>query len=220
MLTQAVHTWSIPVWTVFFMKKLIKFTAFCMAASCLVWFGTVLADRQSLNEDLIRLHVVGASDRAEDQTLKLKVRDALTDYLREAMEELPDAEAAEEYLRERLDTLRDLANSVLAAAGSGARATVTLRQEAFPTRDYDTFSLPAGVYKSLRVTIGEGAGRNWWCVVFPGLCVPAASDGFETAAAGAGFGTPLTGALRQEPKYEVRFFLLDVLGRVQNWLFK
>jgi stage II sporulation protein R len=88
--------------------------------------------------------------------------------------------------------------------------------EEFSKRVYDTFSLPAGLYESLRIIIGEGEGKNWWCVVFPELCLPATSEGFEETASCAGFPDALTAALEGEEGYEIRFFLLDVLGRLEN----
>lgn len=201
------------------MRRIAKFLGTILLLAALVWFGTVLADRQTLNNDLIRLHVVAASDSAEDQQVKLQVRDALVEHLQTAMQSLPDARRAKAYLQERLSELETLANGVLAAAGVADRAKVTLTKEAFSTRDYDTFSLPAGVYESLRVTIGEGEGKNWWCVVFPSLCLPAAGEGFADAAAGAGFDASLTGALRQEDGYAIRFFFLDCLGWLQNLVY-
>ncbi len=92
-----------------------------------------------------------------------------------------------------------------------------MAREAFPAREYDTFALPAGCYDALRITVGEGQGQNWWCVVFPRLCLPTVSEDFEVEAVGAGFSDTLTGALTGE--YEVRFFLLELLGRLENFLF-
>ena len=191
-----------------------------MLLAALAWFGTVLADRQSLNENVIRLHVVAASDSEEDQQIKLQVRDALIETLQPGMDGLADADAAKEYLMSRLEDLEETANRILTEAGSEDQATVTLAKEAFSTRDYDTFSLPAGVYESLRVTIGQGEGKNWWCVVFPSLCLPATSEGFEDAAAGAGFQDGLTNTLQQEDGYEIRFFFLDCLGWLENLFHK
>ena len=94
---------------------------------------------------------------------------------------------------------------------------MTLQKEVFDTRVYDTFTLPAGVYEALRITIGSGEGKNWWCVVFPTLCVPATSEGFEDVAAGAGFPESLTKSL--EGEYEIRFYLLDLLGKLEGYLF-
>ena len=104
--------------------------------------------------------------------------------------------------------------------GFDGEAAVSLCKEAFDTRYYETFTLPAGVYEALRITIGEGNGKNWWCVVFPSLCVPATSSGFEDAAVGAGFSDTLSGAVTGEEDYEVRFYLLDTLGRLENILFE
>ena len=108
---------------------------------------------------------------------------------------------------------------MLEEAGYDGEAVVTLCKEAFDTRYYDTFTLPAGVYEALRITIGEGAGKNWWCVVFPTFCVPAAGEGFEDVAVDAGFSDALSGALTGEKPYELRFFFLDKLGELENRLF-
>ena len=142
------------------MKKLIKCVFACALLAAFVWCGTIIADRQRLNEELIRLHVVANSDSAEDQELKLQVRDAVITSLRQALADVQDTEQAKEYLQENLPKLQELANRTLDAAGSAQRAVVTLCREGFPTRRYDTFSLPAGIYEALRVTIGDGAGKN------------------------------------------------------------
>lgn len=196
------------------MKKLIKCVFACALLAAFVWCGTIIADRQRLNEELIRLHVVANSDSAEDQELKLQVRDAVITSLRQALADVQDTEQAKEYLQENLPKLQELANRTLDAAGSAQRAVVTLCREGFPTRQYDTFSLPAGIYEALRVTIGDGAGKNWWCVVFPSLCVPQTSQGFSDTAAGAGFPDALSGALTGEEPYQIRFYLLDKLGEL------
>ena len=190
----------------------------CALLAAFVWCGTVIADRQLLNEELIRLHVVANSDRVEDQELKLLVRDAIITSLRQALADVRDTEQAKEYLQENLPKLQELANKTLDAAGSAQQAVVTLCREGFPTRQYNTFSLPAGIYKALRVTIGDGAGKNWWCVVFPSLCVPQTSQGFSDTAAGAGFPDALSGALTGEEPYQIRFYLLDKLGELEKFL--
>ncbi len=195
------------------MRKLFKFFTFCLAVYVLFWFGTVLADRKLLSDDLIRLHVVAASDSEEDQNIKLQVRDAIIEELNDVMQRLPSVDEAKAYITEQIGHLQQIANKVLADAGCEDTASVALTQETFDTREYDTFSLPAGVYESLRVTIGDGEGKNWWCVVFPTLC----TDVFADTAAGAGFEDSLTGALQQEKPYEVRFFVLDCLGKIQNF---
>ena len=179
----------------------------------------LLRDSKALEENLVRLHVVANSDSQEDQDLKLQVRDAIVAQLNGVMEELDSAQEAKEFLAEHLGELEDTANRVLQQAGSHLKAQVSLALEEFPTRVYDTFQLPAGLYEALRVTIGEGAGHNWWCVVFPTLCVPASSEGFQETAEASGLSSQLAGTLtREEGEYEIRFQFLDWLGQVKNWL--
>lgn len=200
------------------MVKALKRISICLLCVCLVWLGMVVADRKTLREELIRLHVVAASDSEADQKLKLKVRDAVVESLRLAMADVADPMQARAYLQEHLPQIRQIAEMVLRNAGCQDPVEVQLQMEEFAARVYDTFTLPAGVYESLRIIIGEGEGHNWWCVVFPSLCLPATSEGFEDVAAGAGFSEELIGALEGEEGYEVRFFLLDALGRMENFL--
>lgn len=202
------------------MRKIAKIFGTSILILALVWIGTVIADRQRLSDNLIRLHVVAASDSKEDQSVKLQVRDAVINALQETVTRLPDAESAKAYLNEQLPYLQEIAEGVLKTAGMDDSVTVALAQESFPTRHYDTFSLPAGVYESLKITIGEGEGKNWWCVVFPSLCLPATSEGFADTAAGAGFPDSLTGALQRDGSYEVRFFFLDCFGWLENLFHK
>ena len=199
------------------MRKVLKRIGFVALLAALVWTGALLADRQRLSRDLVRLHVVAASDSADAQEQKLMVRDAVLESLRQGLADLTDVEQAKEYIRQHLPELDRIANEVLSSAGSGDRAAVSLTEEAFPTREYDTFSLPAGIYESLRIVIGEGEGHNWWCVVFPELCLPATVEGFEDAAEAGGFPDSLTGALSGEDGYQIRFFFLDLLGKVENF---
>ena len=196
------------------MKFIGKIVIVCMCLAVVLWFAMVIADRHTLSNDIIRLHVVGASDSEEDQQVKLQVRDAVLGVLESVqVEDVGDAKVSLEALFPQLE---QAANGALQDAGMPHKATVSLAREAFPTREYETFSLPAGVYESLRVTIGEGEGKNWWCVVFPSLCLPATSAEFEDTSVGAGFSDTLTDTLQQEQGYELRFFFLDCLGWLQN----
>ena len=190
----------------------------CFLTAACVWMMMLVCDRQLLREELIRLHVVAASDSEKDQALKLRVRDAVVESLKAEMNNLTDPEQAKEYLQQNLPKIEALANRVLREAGCSDVATVGLCLEEFSRRVYDTFTLPAGVYQALRITIGEGEGKNWWCVVFPSLCIPATTEGFEDVAAAAGFPESLTAALEGKEGYEIRFFLLDVLGQLENAL--
>ena len=205
------------MWTVFFMVKLMKRLMILVLIAGAFYLGSVYADKVDLQSQVLRLHVVANSDNAEDQAVKLKVRDALIAELSPLLEQVDSKEEAQALIGDMLTRLEEVANEVLESSGFSQQAKVTLDRENFDTRVYDTFSLPAGIYDSLRVTIGEGEGQNWWCVVFPSLCVPAATEQVEDVAVGAGFSDNLSGAITGKQEYQVRFFLLDFLGQVENF---
>ena len=200
------------------MRRMVGRLLFCLVLAAAFWTGTLITDKQTLRRELVRLHVVGASDSQEDQAIKLRLKDAIVESLKSDMAKLSDAQEAKAYLAENLPKIEALANTFLQEAGCEDTAQVSLAVEEFSARVYDTFTLPAGVYDALRITIGEGEGKNWWCVVFPGLCIPATSEGFEEAASCAGFSDSLTAALEGESGYEIRFWVLDALGRLENFL--
>ena len=202
------------------MKKAGKRIALCLLIAVLFWCGTLLSDRQRLNSELIRLHVVANSDSQEDQIRKLKVRDAITNSLSEELKHVTDVNQARTYLRQKMPAIQSVARSVLQELGCEDAVSVSLCRETFDTRVYDTFVLPAGVYEALRIVIGEGNGKNWWCVVFPDLCIPAAGEGFEEVAAGAGFPQTLGKSLAGTDGYELRFGVLDLMGKLENLLFE
>lgn len=128
---------------------------------------------------LVRLHVIAVSDDDTEQAVKLQVRDAVLAYLEPQLQGVTDIGAAEQIIAGDLD---GIARAAQTAAGERP-VRVTLGAEHYPTRDYGTFALPAGVYTSLRVTLGAGAGHNWWCVIFPPLCAQAAGLSEQTVQA-------------------------------------
>ena len=198
------------------MKRHLKRIGWVALTVACIWLWGIVTDSADLRENLLRLHVVGASDAEADQEVKLQVRDAVLASLEEGLKDMTDPRAAYDYVARMLPQVEMAANRALAAAGFSETVQVSLTEEAFPTRDYDTFSLPAGVYKALRVVIGEGEGRNWWCVVFPQLCVGTEAEFVETANA-AGLDPELAGTL--EGEYELRFWVLEKIGAVKNYLF-
>ena len=156
------------------MKSLRKWEIALLLALCFTlltgtWAG---AASSRVSEGLVRLHVIAASDDATEQAIKLDVRDAVLSYLEPKLDSAADIAGAEALIEANLDGIAAAAES----AAQGREVNVTLGEEYYPTREYDTFSLPAGRYQSLRVTLGEGAGHNWWCVVFPPLCLTAAES--------------------------------------------
>lgn len=199
------------------MWKLFKRTVVLLLVAGLIYTYFLNRDRTVLSEEILRLHVVADSDEAADQAVKLEVRDAVLAVLNRLTDGAQSKEEVMAVVKENLSALEAAANEVLKKLDAQYHAAVSLKQEEFPTREYETFSLPAGIYDSLRVTIGSGEGENWWCVVFPQLCLPAASTQVEDVAVGAGFSQDLGKTLTGEDGYEVRFLLLDCLGKLQNF---
>lgn len=134
-----------------------------------------------LPDRLIRLHVLAASDSASDQADKLAVRDAVLAELSPALQDCRSRAEAVSCVRALLPEVETAARDTLRALGSTEDVSVTLSEEAYPVRVYDTFALPADRYMSLRVAIGEGGGHNWWCVVFPPLCLAASEEDGDEA---------------------------------------
>ena len=197
------------------MKRHMKRIGWVALTVACIWLWGIVTDSGDLREILLRLHVVGASNSAEDQAVKLQVRDAVLGSLEEGLRDMTDPQEAWDYVSRMLPQVEAAANRALAAAGFSETVQVSLTEEAFPTREYDTFSLPAGVYKALRVVIGEGEGKNWWCVVFPQLC--GAEGEFVETASTAGLDPELARSL--EGEYELRFWVLEKLGELKNQIF-
>ena len=148
-----------------------------LTAALLLTSGAVALQTQSeLADKVVRLHVLANSDSEEDQALKLKVRDAVLAQSSETLQGITGREEACRRLTALLPELEKTAREVIAANGYAYGVRVELSETSFPTKTYDGFALPAGEYLALRVLIGEAAGQNWWCVVFPPLCTAAASD--------------------------------------------
>ena len=187
-------------------KKLLFRAVFCgFLLAVTASFFPFAAASAELSDQVVRLHIVANSDGEEDQRVKLLVRDAV---LQEAANWYGDAKTLEEAntaLCVHLGAIESAANEALQKSGSTDRAKVQMTDQYFPTRDYETFSFPAGKYRTLKITIGEGKGHNWWCVVFPALCLPAAegNDAFSTL-------TQAQQELVQKPeRYQVKFKALE-----------
>ena len=179
-------------------------------------FGTALnRDAQALSDKLIRLHVVANSDSDRDQELKLKVRDEVLDILEHRLEGVEDSEKAALIISEQLGALKATAETVIEQNGYNYPVEVSLCREDFPTTEYDTFSLPAGIYESLRIVIGDGEGHNWWCVVFPPVCTAPVLDG-DTADAVGLTGEEVSLITAESGGYLVKFKLLELLGKLKS----
>ena len=166
-------------------------------------------------DEVIRLHVRANSDSDEDQSLKLKVRDCVISEVEGLIGGISDREAALDILskEESLASIKDAAQRVIDAEGYDYAAGVTLGEESYPRKNYGSLCFPSGSYTSLRVQIGEAEGKNWWCVLFPQLCLSVATERNEEAFVEVGF-TPEQYRIvtdTDEPEYEVRFKILEII---------
>lgn len=191
-------------------RQVILFCAALLAAVSMT-AAALQQEQHAMAEKLIRLHVTAHSDTEHDQAVKLRVRDAVlavTDGL------------SRQQLEASLPQIRAAAEACLHALGEPHPVEVTLGYEHFPTRLYHSFSLPAGVYETLRVRIGDGAGHNWWCVAFPSLCMRASVEEMQQAAVSAGFQPGELSLITEDGgRYVLKFKLLEVLDRFKERFF-
>lgn len=140
----------------------------CGALQGLYWGRTQLDAGAALCADTLRLHIRAASDAVADQSAKLRVRDAVLSVMQQCpAQSAPEARA---WVAGRLLQFQLAAQRALNAQGIRAPVRVYLVNMYFPARRYPTGQLPAGRYDAVRIDIGSGGGRNWWCVLYPGLC--------------------------------------------------
>ena len=171
------------------------------------------SDCADVRRDVLRLHVVGASDSQFDQSLKLKVRDAVLKKGGTIFEGTVTADKAEKIITPRIAELKAAAEAVLLENGCDYTVDISVGEEFFTTRCYEDFTMPAGVYTAVRVNIGTAQGKNWWCVMFPPLCLPAAF-----ADADAFFDDNEMKVITASPEYEPRFKIIEIIETVKNRL--
>lgn len=174
------------------------------------------ATQVRLASQVIRLHVLANSDSEEDQALKLEVRDRVLETTSALLAGETEPQAAAVLLDQHLEDIAQTAAQEISAQGHDDRVEVRLEQTWFPTRQYQGISLPAGNYLALRVLIGAAEGHNWWCVVFPNLCLPAVSE----RALEASTLTPGQISLLQEEEtsYVFRFKALELWQSLKHRL--
>lgn len=180
-------------------------------------WGTALEKQQQrIAGAVVRLHVVANSDSDADQTIKLRVRDAVLQAAEPFLTEVTSPDAAKAALEKNLTLFEQVANEVLQKGDFPYTASVCLKRELFGTRDYQSFSLPGGYYDALRVTLGDGAGKNWWCVVYPQICMGATARHQQSIAVMGGVEDM---ALLQQatPEYELRFKILELFENLLGW---
>ena len=169
--------------------------------------------QKSIADKTLRIHIIANSNATEDQTQKLRLRDHVLEKISLITTNCNSIEETENVLMEHLEELENSARAFLREEGCGSDVSVSLETVYFRTRDYGTFSLPAGNYRALRVIIGSGEGKNWWCVVFPTLCNASSMEELEESAWRAGYDQEELAMIRkEEPKYKIRFKMVEILS--------
>lgn len=197
------------------MKKFALFCVFILVGVMIIGILPTHGEAE-IYDSVVRLHVLANSDSEEDQALKLCVRDSILERSSAIVAGCCDRDSAVEALSGRLEELRQVALEVVRAKGYDYDVTVLLDYEDYPTKSYESVCFPAGRYMSLRVCIGEADGANWWCVLFPNLCLGAADrKSSEDAFVQVGL-TPEQYKIVTESdgaKYKLRFRFLELLER-------
>ena len=166
----------------------------------------------AIYDNVLRLHVLANSDSSADQALKLEVRDRILEETANLFKDCKSKDEAREAVESNLDKIREIAEQTVREAGYEYGVSVRLGEEEYPTKNYEECCFPAGEYLSLRVMIGEAEGENWWCVLFPPLCIDAAGESREVFAE-VGLTDEQYSFITEtdNPKYKVRFKLLEVI---------
>lgn len=170
------------------------------------------ADCADVRDNVVRLHVLANSDSEADQNVKLLVRDALLKSGANIFSGALTAEDAVSMLEKERETIISVAENVLRENGFNYDVSVTVQREYFGTREYESFTMPAGEYLALKVIIGKGEGKNWWCVMFPPLCLPAAGEKTDIDAILGKDGAKL---IKSNPKYEMRFKIVEIYEQMK-----
>jgi len=171
------------------------------------------SDCKSIRQEVLRLHVIANSDSYEDQLLKLKVRDRVLESGKSVFGGSLTKNEAESTIEANLSLLQDAAEEEIRKNGCDYPVRVEIGKSRFPTKSYGNVTLPAGEYDAVRVIIGEGGGKNWWCVMFPPLCLPAAKGDVKLDDV---MNSDELELVESNPKYEVRFWIIEKLEQLKE----
>lgn len=162
---------------------------------------------ESISEKILRLHIIANSDSCEDQTLKLKVRDEIINKFGSELEVYSNLEEAKQVAESKINEIEDFAKNVVHENGYDYPVRAEVTKMYFNIRRYKEVTLPAGFYTALRITIGQGKGKNWWCVMFPPMCLPAAEEKRELSEV---LSDSQIDIVENEGEYIIKFKALEI----------
>lgn len=200
------------------MKTSKKILILLLTLALLVGILAVLPIHSESNiyDNVLRLHVIANSDSTEDQNLKLLVRDAILAETQKLLSGATDRQNAEQIISQNIERLRLVAEQVIIDNGYSYPVSIVLGKEDYPTKNYESCAFPSGEYTSLQIFIGDASGQNWWCVLFPPLCLSAATDKNAYASVGITDSQYQIITETQNPKYKIRFKILESFSGIVN----
>ena len=194
------------------MKLLFKSMVCGLVISCILSMTGFCSVCDNLRNDIFRLHILANSDSVQDQTLKLKVRDGILDYTSEIFKSCRSREQAIRTARTHLDEIRSKCQAIIRENGFDYSVAVYTTKMSFDTRVYENFTLPAGKYDALRIVIGSGKGHNWWCMIYPSLCLPSAQKNKPESS----LDQSETDVISHFGQYEVKFRLVEIFENISS----
>ena len=188
-----------------------------LLAAALVCVGGFIKTSERISGDVLRLHVLANSDSRKDQELKLKVRDAVLEEGKNIFGGEINVGNAREKISSEKDRLIKTARDVISQNGFDYDVDIFVKKEFFDTRSYGDLTLPAGTYTAVKVEIGEATGHNWWCIMFPPLCLPAAQ---EKTDVNLYLDKLEVKVVKSDPDYDVRFKVVEWYEKIREYFRK
>ena len=186
---------------------------FALAFSLALSFAKFSASCDTMRKNIQRIHIIANSDLKADQDVKLKVRDAIVGMTNNIFEDCESIIDAEKITKAKLTEIRDVGKKTLAENGFSYNCSAKVARAYFDTREYDGFTLPAGEYDSLILTLGEGRGHNWWCVIYPSVCIGGSKANLKKIG-------KASDAALDPKKYKIRFKAVEWYEQIKKSLGK
>lgn len=198
----------------FFMNKAVKIFVplFLVFAFLFSYITPFIETSENISEEVFRLHILANSDSDADQQLKLKVRDEI---LKKGENVFASSDSIEETIKlckDNIDVFQETAEKCLKDNGSNYSVKVYVDKEYFNTRKYDEITLPSGIYNALKIVIGQGKGHNWWCVMFPAICLSSVTDDELNKY----LTEDEQKLVNSDSKYEVRFKIVEIYEKLKS----
>lgn len=197
------------------MKKLFKSAVVALVIASIFSFLPFEKKCREISDEVLRIHILADSDSESDQSLKLKVRDSILEYTDGLYSKVSSKEEAIKITNEHIDEIVATAENTLKANGCEKQVNAEICEMDFNTRYYGDITMPSGNYTALRVTIGSGEGKNWWCVMYPSLCLYTSAD---TNTLEDELTDEQYEVITDTPKYEFKFKILEYFDYFCNLL--